>query len=605
MAQAASRRWLRDLFVPLVGPLREVAVFSLAINVLALAVPIFVLQVYDRVVFHAGMSTLQGLVAGMALALVFDFVLRQARARILQTVALRVDVALGRRLFETLTGLPLRQLERIGAAEWATCFRDIDVVRNALSGSSALLLCEAPFVVVAATLIFVLASPIAWILLLVVPLMALLAWRSATVMLASGRKERASLRGRDALLGELIAARTTIKALACTPIVRDRWEAAHADAVAAAAVRGGRSDAYANLGTTLILTTTVALSAAGALAILDQRMTIGALVATNMLSGRLLGPLNQLVGGWRSFVTVRLSLQRLGAMFARAEPAAALRGVAMARPEGEIAIEDVSFTYLDGARASIDHVTLRLPARGLHAVTGANGSGKSTLLKLICGLYRPTGGRVMIAGADAAQYGDGELSLWIGYLPQDSALLAGSIRDNIAMRRPASDDREIVAAARLADLDRAVAEMADGYASEVGEAGRRLSAGQRQRVALARALLGDPAILLLDEPSTALDGEASGRLGETLRTLARTRPVVIVTHSLTLLAMADSITHLHAGAVVRSGPGGEVLPTLLAPVVRDGPRPAPFTPRHDHGLPHPELPHMGAATGLGGRAAAQ
>ncbi|HRK95430.1 MAG TPA: ABC transporter transmembrane domain-containing protein, partial [Rhodospirillales bacterium] len=182
MAEAPpSRRWLRDLLTPLLGGFTEVAAFSFAVNLLGLAVPVFVLQVYDRVVAHAGMSTLYGLLAGMALALGFDFALRLARGRILQTIALRLDVAVARRLFAALAHLPLRHLERTGAQSWAIAFRDVDTVRNALSGSTALLVCEAPFVVLSFALVFIIAAPVAELLAGAALLTALIAWRSNAV----------------------------------------------------------------------------------------------------------------------------------------------------------------------------------------------------------------------------------------------------------------------------------------------------------------------------------------------------------------------------------------------------------------------------------------
>jgi ATP-binding cassette subfamily C protein LapB len=567
MAEAApSRRWLRDLLTPLSGTFLEVAAFSFAINLLALAVPVFVLQVYDRVVAYAGMSTLQGLLVGMAIVLGFDFVLRQARGRILQTVALRLDVAVARRLFQTLTGLPLQTLERTRAERWACAFRDVDTVRNALSGSTALLVCELPFLMLSFALILVIAAPVAGVLVAVVPLMAVIAWRSNGAMTAAGRSERAVGQSRDALLGEIIVARGALKAHGAGAALEARWEKAHAEAILAAAVRGGRSDTYANLATTLTLATTVAMTAVGALAILDQTLTIGALVAANMLSGRLLGPLHQLVAGWRGFIAARMAIGRLGAIFALGDGARAhRRNVAMARPVGAIALDELGFAFATGAAPVLAGVSLRLPPRGLHALIGANGSGKTTLLKLIRGLYRPVEGRILIDDADIAQFADDELGRWIGYLPQDDALFAGTIRDNIALAHPDAGDAEILAAARLAILADEVATMAEGYATEVGEGGRRLSAGQRQRVGLARALLEEPAIVLLDEPSSHLDEETTVRLRESLRALARTRPVVVATHSRLLLAAADSVTRLAGGTIASSSSAGEAAASPPSP----------------------------------------
>lgn len=588
MAEAAlSHRWLRDLLVSQLSGFAEVAAFSFAVNLVALAVPVFVLQVYDRVVAYAGMSTLQGLLAGMILALAFDFALRQGRGRILQTIALRLDVAIARRLFATLTGAPLRRLEQTRAEGWATAFRDVDAVRNAFSGGTALLLCELPFVLVSFALIVVIAAPVAAVLFAAVPLLAAVAWRSGALMNAAGRGERAAGRSRDALVGELLVGRGAIKAHAAGEALRGRWEALHAAAIAAAARRGGDSDAYANLATTLTMAATVAMTAVGALAILDQTLSIGALVAANMLSGRVLGPLHQLVAGWRGLVGARLAVERLSATFALAE-APRRRNLAMARPLGAIGLDGVTFAYAPGAPPVLAGLSLRLPPRGLHVLIGANGSGKTTLLKLIRGLYRPDGGRVLIDDTDIAQFGDDELGRWIAYLPQDDVLLAGSIRDNIALANPEVSDVEIAEAARLAGLHDEVARMAAGYATEVGEAGLRLSAGQRQRVGLARALLGDPAIVLLDEPSSHLDEETTVKLRDSLRAVARTRPVLVATHSRLLLTAADSVTWLRDGAAAPPATTGEALAVTGAPAAQ---------------APRARPPCREAAPGVAGRTA--
>ncbi len=189
-------------------------------------------------------------------------------------------------------------------------------------------------------------------------------------------------------------------------------------------------------------------------------------------------------------------------------------------------------------------------APGVHGIVGPNGSGKSTLLKLALGLYQPSEGRVLLDGADIAQFARAELAAWVGYVPQETILFSGTLRDNIALRRPATDDAAIVAAATLAVLHDFIVDLPDGYATEVGEAGRRLSAGQRQRIAIARALLGDPPILLLDEPSSHLDRDGENGLRRMMETLGQRATVVIVTHSPPLLAACRTITMLDGGRVI-------------------------------------------------------
>ncbi|NJN06153.1 MAG: hypothetical protein HC814_07025 [Rhodobacteraceae bacterium] len=252
MQQANTRTWFRHVLKPLKPAFREVLGMALFINVLALAVPIFVLQVYDRVVFHAGLSTLRGLVLGMVAVLVFDFVLRQSRARLLQRVALQVDVVVGRELFNKLTCLPLQILESRPSAYWQALFRDVDVVRNTVSGASALLLADLPFAFLFLALTFVIAPPIAWILLIILPLFLLVAWRSGNTMARASMEERDTALARDRLISESSPAGPRSRpwhwTKPCVPVGKNdmRTPSSASNSLVAAKEMG-----YANLGTTL------------------------------------------------------------------------------------------------------------------------------------------------------------------------------------------------------------------------------------------------------------------------------------------------------------------------------------------------------------------
>jgi PrtD family type I secretion system ABC transporter len=559
------------LLRPLAPIFGEITILSVFINLLALAGPVFVLQVYDRVVFHAGVSTLYALVIGMAFAILFDYVLRQARARILQRVALRVDVTLGRHLFDKILSLPLAALESQPAAHWQSLFRDAGVVRNTLSGATAVLVCDLPFAVLFVALTCLIATPVAWVLALTLPLFFLVAWRSAAALTHSTETEREAALGRDTLIAEILAGRTTVKALSLDRAMRPLWEERTAAAIERALVRGVQSDGYANIATTLTLATSVAMTAVGAMAIIDQRLTIGALIAANMLSGRLFGPLNQLVGNWRSYAAFRQAVNRLDRLFASRSDRET-SAVRLPRPKGKITLEDVSFAYPATTRPALDRLDLTLQP-GLSALVGANGSGKSTLLKLIQGLYPPNSGRVLIDGADVGQFTRAEIADWIGYLPQDCVLFAGSLRDNIAFRASGASDDAIIRAAQTAGVHDVIVDLPDGYDSAVGEAGRRLSAGQRQRIAIARALVGDPPMLLLDEPSSNLDREAEIALRNTLAELALVRTVIVVSHSPILLTACQNVVVLDCGRVAHAGTAEEVLPRIGF-ALRATPRPA-------------------------------
>lgn len=584
-ATQSPKEWLRPFLKPITPVFREVVAMSFFVNLLALAVPVFTMQVYNRVVNNNGISTLQGLVVGMFLVIAFDYVLRQARSRILQTVALRVDVSLGRRLFRKIMRLPLQNLELQPSAYWTSLFRDVDVVRNTLSGPSALLVADLPFAILFLILIFVIAAPVAWVLLLMLPIFMLVAWRSANVMADASGQERKSTQSRDSLVGEMIAGRTTIKALALDRSMEPVWEDKHAENIESAIYRGSKTDGYSNLGASLGLITSLLLTTVGALAIIDQNLTIGALIATNMLSGRIVGPLNQLVGTWRSYSGFLQAVERLGNVFIIGSEREQSE-VALEKPKGKLTIENVYFAYAEGLAPVVAGITLDIDPGGVHALVGRNGSGKTTLLKIIQGLYQPQKGRVTIDGADIAQFTRSELADWLGYVPQESVLFAGTVRDNITSRMPDASDDEVIKAATDAGVHHFIIDLPDGYATEIGEAGSRLSGGQRQRIAIARALVGDPPLVLLDEPSSSLDRHAETELKQTLVEIAKTRTVIMVSHSPTLLSGCDYLYALDRGKLALAGPAAEVLPRLFGgkppPKPSGGPgggKPAPKKPQ--------------------------
>ncbi|MBF0094414.1 MAG: peptidase domain-containing ABC transporter, partial [Alphaproteobacteria bacterium] len=511
--------WLMRTVSPLMGTFHEILVISLFLNIVALAAPIFVMQVYDRVVFHAGVSTLAGLVLGMITIVLFDYVLRQTRSRVLQTVALRVDVEIGRKLFDTMTALPLRTLESRPAHYWQILFHDVDTIRNTLSGATALMVADLPFAVLFLVIVMLIAKPIVWVLLASVVMFFVLAWWSGRVVGASGERERKAVTSRDTVVSEAIAARTSIKALAMERSLRPIWEESLASTIEQSVLRGSRSDGFSNAGAMITVLTTVTMVSVGALAIIAHDMTMGSMVAANMLSGKLLSPLNQLVGTWRTITAFRQSLQRLGAVFSE-ETENQTSHVGMERPKGLIKVENALFRYSSNTAPALEGANLTFTPGTLTAIVGRNGSGKTTLLKVVLGLYRPETGRVLLDGADMAQFTRHELAGWIGYVPQEHILFTGTIRDNIEHGDPNAGDAQIIHAAQMAGVHSLIIDFPDGYGTDVGEGGARLSGGMRQRIALARALVGNPPVLVLDEPSANLDRQAESDLRTTLLELA-------------------------------------------------------------------------------------
>ena len=553
--------WLWPLLKPLRSRLGELAGVSLLINLLALAVPIFVLQVYDRVVFFAGMSTLQGLTIGVVIALVFDFILRQARARVLQRVALALDAEVGRRLFSKLSRLPLRDLECQTAGAWQTLRRDIDGIRNVLGGPPLLHTLDLPFAIVFVFVIAVIAAPTLPVLAVAIVAFVALGVASSSLVSRASRAEADHATARDSLLTEMIAGRTTLKALDMGARLQRVLEDRHAAAIEVSLRRGVVTDSFANLGMTLAMLTTVGMTVAGALAILAQEMTIGTLIAANMLANRITTPFNQLVPNWRAWTNFRRARQRLGALFAIADERRA-SDIAFPRPAGACAAEGISFRYRADREPVIVDISLALGS-GLHCLAGPSGSGKTTLLKLLHGLYPPESGRVLLDGADISQFSRRDLARWIGYVPQEPVLISGSVRDNIAGFDADVADERVLRTAKLAGAHAFVADLPDGYGTHVGERGSRLSGGQRQRLAISRAFLRDPPLLLLDEPTASLDQASERHLCDVLKRMARSSTVIVVTHSPHLLSACDTLIVLDKGRIGARGQPAEVAPKLF------------------------------------------
>lgn len=562
-----SGAWLYFLRRGVLGVAVELLVISLFINLLALAAPLFVMQVYDRVIFHAGLSTLEALAAGMALVITFDFLLRQARSRILQRVAMKIDVEIGGELFGAIAKLPLQQLESRSAHALQFHFRDLETVRNAVSGASLLAIVDLPFIVLFLGLVVLVAPPLGWVMLGICGAFLILAMWNAYAVSRSTNAERQAAMQRDRFLSEMVQGRSVVKAMAMDRFLEPKWQQNHAETIASSITRGRRSDLAINLGAAFGLIATVALTSIGALAILGQGMTVGALVAANLLAARLVAPLTQLVANWRTYAGFRDAAGRL--LEVMRQPKERVEAtIDMSRPRGRIQLENIKFGYRADLPPVLNDVTIRFGPGGVHAIVGPNGSGKTTLLKVLQGLYKPSSGRVLLDDGDVNQFSRAQLASWIGYAPQDCHLLAGSIRDNIARFDPDAGDEAMLEVSEASGTHAFTIDLPDGYDTFVGEGGTSLSTGQRQRIAIARAMLGSPPILLLDEPTGNLDGQAEGGLISRLQKLAQDHTIVVVTHSPRLLSICDSITVLSRGQISLAGKADQVLPKLMSTAAR-------------------------------------
>ena len=553
--------WLHALMLSLRPAYKQALVVSFFINLLALAASMFSLNVYDKVVFHSGLYTLTALVIGMAFVLFFEHVLRGTRAELLQQTGVRLEVEIGRRLFSRFLSLPAITLESRPASFWQSLFRDVELVRTTCSGANALLLIDLPFTILALIVIAVIALPLLPVMLVFAACFMFLAWRSGNVLRDSSGIEREKSLNRDALLAEIAAMRGTVKAQGFDGAINARWEERYAEWLEESVHRSHQADHFRDLAHGLTLASTVVMTSVGALAILNHDMTMGSLIAANILSGRVISPLTQLVSQWRLFGQFFQARKRLDAVFAMQTERAA-SAVQLSRPKGAIVLDNVHFRFPRAEQDLIHPISGQIGPKGLHAIVGANGSGKSTLLKILRGLYAPTEGRVLIDGADIAQFARRDMVRWVGYLPQYVQLLSGTIRDNLTLGAGGVSDEQIVAAAKLAQAHDFIVARPDGYGTSVGEQGAALSGGERKRIAIAQALIHDPPILLLDEPTSDLDRASELAFCRTLRQLAENHTVIVVTHSPEVLDLCNGIIVLDKGHMVAAGPAADILPKL-------------------------------------------
>ena len=557
----AQQDWLRELLWPYRQAYRQALALSFAINILGLFAAVFSMQVYDHVVGHAGYSTLAALVIGMAIAIVMDHAFRAGRSLLLQRIGARVEVQMARETLQRMLNLPTLALEGRSAGFWQAVYRDVEIVRATCSGATAMLMVDLPFMLLSLVVIAILALPLLPVALLTIAAFVALAWRSGQVTRGATETEREQLVSRDMVLNELASVRLSLKALGASESVHRRWEDHYARWMNESLARSREADHYRELAHAMSTGNSVLTTSLGALAILNQLISMGSLIATNMLAGRMVSPLIQLVGQWRTFGQFRAAKKRLDALFALPEDRHE-SVISLERPKGAMRLEGVTFKFPQAENPLLQPISGEIGPCGLHAIVGPNGSGKTTLLKILRGLYPASEGRVLIDGADLHQFTQVELAQRIGYLSQTNQLLSTSIRDNIALANPDATDEQIIRAAQRSCAHNFIIDLPDGYATQVGEGAQRFSAGQTKRIAIAQALLNDPPVLLLDEPTAELDRDSELHFVQTLKELARDHTVIVVTHSPFLLSHCNGILVMNKGKLVAAGPAADILPKL-------------------------------------------
>lgn len=541
---------------------RDVLGAALLINVIALAMPLFTMNVYDRVVPNRAMETLWVLGLGVVLLIGVDMMLRSLRGYFIDLASARIDMQLSAQIMERVLGVRM-EARPAAVGAFASNLRSFESVRDFITSASVTAFIDLPFAFLFVFVIAIIAWPVIIPVLLAIVGVIIYAYILQHKMHELSETTYRAGALRNATLIESLTALETIKTQGAEGVMQSKWEKSVAF-VARVNNKMRFLSAAATTGAMEIQQlVNVAVVIVGVYLIGDGKLSMGGLIACTMLTSRAVAPLGQMVGLLMQYHNAKVALTSLEEVMARPieRPADASF---VHRPElkGNIEFRDVEFSYPNCSVAALRGLTCRITAGEKVVVIGRIGSGKTTLQKLLLGLYQPTAGAVSIDGVDVRQLDPADLRRNIGYVAQDVTLFYGTLRDNIAIGAPFADDASVVAAAEAAGLTEFVNRHPDGFDMMIGERGDSLSGGQRQGVAIARAFLMDPPILLLDEPTSAMDFSSEQQFKQTLKNSAAHKTVIIVTHRNSLLDLATRVIVVDEGRIVADGPRDQVVQAL-------------------------------------------
>jgi len=557
--QRFGLRWFLPVLRKYGGLLRNVFLLSLLIQGAGLAAPLFMQVIIDQVLVHRSVGTLDVLLAGMLMIALFQHWMRGLRSYLFTDITSCMDAILGSNLYQAVTRLPRRYFDRWMVGDITARMGELENLRTFLTGSSLTIVLDILFAILYFAVLLFYSPVLTAIAAVFLLLLALLNGVAAPVY-QRFLNERFQLGAkRRAFLVETLTGIQEVKSSAVEKSVVSRYEEMLARYVQSVFSVVKLANAASSISLFLQQAFTLAILWVGAVYVMQTRLTVGQLIAFQMIAGQLVAPVMRLVDAWQYFQRVRVSMARLGDILnEEQEPAFNPNRTTLPAIEGHIRFEHVSFSYRKGSQQGVQDIDLDIPAGSMVGIVGESGSGKSTLTRLIQRLYVPDRGRVWIDGVDLAQVDPAWLRRQIGVVLQDAMLFQGTIGENIRIAMPNATAAEVEEAARLAGADEFICEMPDGYQTMVGERGSLLSGGQRQRIAIARALLTDPRILIFDEATSALDYLSEKKIRDNLPVIAKGRTVLMIAHRMSMVKHADFLVTLQGGRVIKRPQDGRV-----------------------------------------------
>jgi len=542
----------------------KVALAAVFINIFGLLTSLFTMTVYDRVVPNNATSSLVALTIGLAIVVIFDFILKLLRAYFVDHAGANIDRDIGEAVFERLLKMRL-ELKKGSTGALAGMMRELEALRDFFASATLVAVVDVPFILLTLLIVWIIGGPVVIIPALMVPLVVLIGWITHPAMERLSAKAMGEGLQKQSVLVEAIGGLETVKTSGAAPLLSRRWLKAvkqHSDSSL-------RQRLVAAIGVTFA-TSAGTISYAGVVIvgvheIAIRELTMGGLIACSILAGRAIAPLAQISQLLTRMTSTRTAYRQINEMMQLPSEGPEGDALRLSGVEGRIEFRNVGFKYPGAPERAIDGLSFTVEPGEHVALLGRVGSGKSTIARLILGLYPPEEGLIMVDGTDIRQLDPTSLRANVGAAMQESVLLTGSVRENIVLARPGIDDEEMVRAAQISGTHQFMGQIANGYDLRLADRGEGLSGGQRQSIAIARALAGRPPIVLMDEPSSAMDAQTEGGLIQRLQEELKGRTLILITHRPPLLQLVQRIILMDHGKIVSDGPRDSVLKQIMRP----------------------------------------
>ena len=559
------------------GAIRELLLASLLINLFVLAPPLFLMAIFNKVITFGALDTLHVLALGMLAVYGFDGLLRGIRGYVSNHTAARLDALLGSEVVQRLLRLPYRHFESTSVGLLNERLRQLDVIRQFFAGQMPLVLIDLAFVALFLGVLFVISGTIAWIAAAAIPVFVLLSLACHRAQKRHVEQNFLSQAAKTSVLAETVNNALTIKSLGLETEIERRWGERLALAATTGFQANNLSSIIAAVGSGLQHLVVLGIIYIGAREVIAGELSLGALIAANLLAARTLGPARKVVSAWAQLQEVRAAFRRLDAIMEEAPEAVPGELAPLPELSGAIALEDLTLQVAPDRPPVLRDVTLEIAAGSTVVIVGASGAGKTTLVRALQGIYRAAGGRVLLDGIDVRHIPPAQLRSQVAVVPQEVQLFAGTIRENIAIGLHAVDPARVAAAAKFVGAHDFIERLPDGYETRLSDSGAGLSAGQKQLICIARALIRNPRILIMDEATSALDRDTERRLMANLKRAGKGRTIVMVSHRPAPAAIADRVLRVADGKVapldlqaklVQLAPGDEPARVSLAAEAR-------------------------------------